>query len=221
MLMTPSVYANALPVNIYRDDSNKTQGGGIWSSMRLETESGWKKASDIVAGDQVLTLDNGLRTVWNVQRKRLDVRTDALPLVVAAGTAGNSREFLVPEKQVVMVESDQAEQLTGSRYALICASDLIGYMGVSRIVPPEEFEVVSLEFQNDEIVCAANGSLLLAAGSCQPENSDDLSLQNPRYRVLSSELATSLISKTVPEIQTSAWNNGIDAQVGCRCVDRV
>jgi len=221
MLMTSPICADAQPVKVHRNQSGSALKGGISSTMRLETDSGWKRASDIAAGDQVLTLDHGLRTVWNVRRKRLNARRDALPLIITAGAAGNSREFLIPEQQVVMVESDQVEQLTGSRFGLVCASDLIGYKGITKIVPPREFEVISLEFQNDEVVCAANGSLLLCAKPDKTDYSDDETLQDPSYDVLSSELAAALVSneKSNRAFQMSLWNNGRDVILGRRFAD--
>jgi len=222
MLLTSEISEISSRADVRCGPQRRGLDGGIGASVHLETDSGWKKASDIVPGDQVLTLDHGMRTVWNVRAKTMNSTKDSLPLIITVGAVGNCREFMVRDRQVVLFEMTEAEKFTGSRYVLVHASDLIGFKGISRIVPPKDFEVISLEFQNDEVVCAANGSYIFFPKSDETKNDGEASHEFPEYRILTSKFVTSLVSvmKSDSSFQISVWENGRDAQVGCRCADR-
>jgi len=167
---------------------------GISSTMRLATPLGWKNAAQLAVGEEVMTFDHGFQPIKSIKIKRHSVYNDAIPLIVTAGAVGNNREFLVPEHQAVLMESDKAEQLLGNPFALVRASDLLGYKGITRIVPSDEFHVVSLEFENDQVVVGANGGLLFCPTEARPMDASPRDrLQAPEYTIVSSVIAATLI----------------------------
>lgn len=142
---------------------------GIVSGNLIATESGWVCVEAISAGDKVLTFDNGVDRVLDVSRKELWNGRGACPrvmwpLAVPAGALGNCRAMLVLPYQNVMLESDMAEELFGDPFALVPASALEGYRGITRVCPAGKIEIISMRFAEDQVVYS-NGSGMLHCGS--------------------------------------------------------
>ena len=137
---------------------------GLVSGTRVATRMGWRPVEAIAVGDEVLPFDHGLQTVIEVRR---DVVWNAAstcpehlwPLRVPAGALGNLQEtYLLPE-QHVLVESDAAEDYLGDPFAMLPAEALIGFRGITRQMPTQMIEVVTLHFRRDEVVFANIGAL--------------------------------------------------------------
>ena len=165
---------------------------GIDAASRLATRTGRKSARDIKAGDEVLTFDNGWRSVRAVQKTLLTLHSDTLPIYVPAGALGNQTEFIVPEKQVVMIENDRAEMLFGDPFSLVRAKDLVGYNRICRIVPNEELEVVRIDFGTDEVVFGAGGELLFCPVSPTSVQLSDIYAGASPYKVLEPRMVVHL-----------------------------
>lgn len=186
---------------------------GIDASAHLATSTGHKAARDIKVGDQVLTFDNGLRAVRSVKKTHFAVRHDALPVFVPAGAIGNKADLVVPERQVLMIESDRAEALFGDPFALVRAGDLVGYNGICRIIPVKELELVTLEFETDEVVFGSKGELFFCALSQTTMQRSDTHAGKSAYTVLSPQLAVQLTqrSSTVQPYDLAETSRGADA----------
>lgn len=170
---------------------------GIGASTRLATSAGHKAARDIEVGDQVMTFDNGLRSVLSVTKTLVPVRHDALPIFVPAGAIGNRVEFVVPELQVVMIESDRAEALFGDPFVLVRAGDLVGYNGICRTIPMKEMELVTIEFEADEVVFGSTGELFFCPVSHKTIQRSDSYAGRSSYAVLPSDLAARLTKRHI------------------------
>lgn len=154
-------------------------GGGIVAGTQVATPHGWRGVEAIAVGDEVMTFDGGLQRVIGVSRSMLwtpnDNCPEALwPLHVPQGLIGNRRDLRLLPDAVVMIESDLAEQLFDDPFALIPAQALECLPGVERVHPGEFVEVVTLSFEQDEMVFAEGAALvfcpMIGASDVMPLN---------------------------------------------------
>jgi hypothetical protein len=142
---------------------------GLLSGLRLQTAFGLRPVEGVIAGDQVMTFDHGLRTVTAVRRRRLPTRPGALPpeqwpLRVPVGAFANPSVDLLCPGQPVVIESDYAEAVTGDPFVAIPVAALEGMRGVTRVPPTAEMEVITLEFAQPEVVISDGNALFLCLG---------------------------------------------------------
>lgn len=165
---------------------------GMIAGTKVATHAGWTAVETIREGQQVLTFDGGLQTVIAVTRHTLmadhgDI--SSWPMVVPAGALGNREDMMILPHQSVMIESDTAEDLTGDPFALIAATALNGYRGITQARPSDWVEVIQLHFAQDEIVFANIGALFLSRAKA-----DLMSDAAPSdYAVLSMDQAEDLV----------------------------
>jgi hypothetical protein len=143
---------------------------GFTAGTRLATDQGWRSVEAITVGDRVLTFDNGAQSVVAVTRGSHFAAGDALPSFAApvdvpANAIGNAEPMVLLPEQPVLVESDAAEAMTGDPFALLPAKALVGYRGIERFRSLRPVEVITLHFENDELVFADGGGLMLAASA--------------------------------------------------------
>lgn len=165
---------------------------GMIAGTKVATAAGWTGIETIQPGQQVLTFDGGLQTVTAVTRHILMADLDHLdswPLTVPAGALGNRAEMQILPHQPVMIESDLAEQMTGDPFALIPASTLVEFRGISQDRPSEWVEVIQLHFAQDEIVFANVGALFL----CRAQDTLMSDAGDEVYTVLDLETAEDLV----------------------------
>lgn len=140
---------------------------GLTFGTRVATALGWRPVEAITVGDQVMTFDNGLQMVVAVTRAihhpaAGDLPAFAVPIHVPIGAIDNDEPLVLLPEQIVMLESDAAETMTGDPFALVPAKALEGFRGVDRIRGIRPVEVISLHFENDEVIYVEGGALLLA-----------------------------------------------------------
>ncbi len=180
---------------------------GFASTTRIATERGWRRITDIKAGDRVFTFDNGAQTVMAVSRGSHFVASDSLPdftnpIHVPIQALGNEEPMVLLPEQVVMIESDVAEELTGDPFALIPAKLLVGFRGIERFRSLHPIEMATLHFEHDEIVYADGGALMLSpaaiAGFAMLDFVGGNALPAP-YTVWKGDQARELIAKMAEE----------------------
>lgn len=176
---------------------------GIDGATNLATSDGYKAAREIQVGDQILTFDHGLRTVRSVQKRITSTHIASLPIFVPAGAIGNEVDLVVPEHQVLMIENDHAEAMFGDPFVLVRAQDLVGYNGISRIVPVQELETVEIEFATDEVIFGAKGELFFCPVSRETIQRSDNFFEHSGYSILSPDMVVKLTPRTN---HTSAQN---------------
>lgn len=140
---------------------------GITSGTRIATAEGWRPVEYLTVGTHVLTFDNGPQEIVAITRSAQFVHGDvapdfASPIDVPAGVIGNSEPMVLLPEQNVMIESDEAEAISGDPFALVPAKALVGFQGVERFRALRPFEVITLHFANDEVIYAEGGALVLA-----------------------------------------------------------
>jgi Ca2+-binding RTX toxin-like protein len=124
------------------------------------TERGEVAVEDLVAGDLVMTLDNGLQPLRWIGRQhlpgaRLLVRPELQPVRIAAGAlggAGPSRSMLVSPQHRLLVTGALPELLFGEPEVLVPAVHLVGHADVTRAVPEDGVTYVHILFDRHEIV---------------------------------------------------------------------
>ena len=142
---------------------------GLLHSTRVATRFGWRPVQQLIAGDEVLTFDHGFQRITAIEHaiNWPDHKTcpeHAAPLMVPAGVLGNSEKIWMLPAQLVVVESDMAEILTGDPFALVPVDVLEGWKGITRVAPRAPHLVVVLHFEEDEVIYAGNGALLHSQG---------------------------------------------------------
>jgi hypothetical protein len=189
----------------YGADTAEGETAGLAQNTMIATAMGWRPAEGIVAGDKVLTFDNGLQTVTKVTRTRLweavgDCPREFWPLEVPRGVLGNREVMHLLPHQTVMIESDAAEDLYGDPFSLIPAVALEGMRGIHRVPPAFDFEVVQLHFAEEQVVFSQNGTLYLCASSRDIIDSVFEESKDPIYRILPVAEARNLAAISEQEI---------------------
>ena len=144
---------------------NPSLAEGVHASTLVATEMGWLPAGDLRPGDRIVTFDNGMVALRDAA---VSLQTTAgrtlprayWPLMVPEKALGNRREMLLMPEQNVLIESDEGEDLFGDPFLLVAASALDGYNGITRVAPAPEMKIVSLRFDDEQVVYA-NGMVLM------------------------------------------------------------
>ena len=135
---------------------------GLVAGTRVATRQGWRPVEAVNEGDEVLTFDEGMKTVVRIRRTRLsDMSRDAWPLRIPANAIGNRTEVLVLPDQLIVVENDAAEALVADAFAPIRAAELDGVMGISRVRPTDGLDVVTLFFDDEQMLFTNSGAMFV------------------------------------------------------------
>ncbi|MBY6158499.1 Hint domain-containing protein [Pseudooceanicola nitratireducens] len=173
---------------------------GLVEGTKVVTAKGFQRVEEIKAGDRVVTHDNGLQVVRAV--RRTPVWTAAVcprsmqPLFVPAGAIGNAADMILLPHQAVMVDSAAAREELGDASVLMLAKDLEGVRGITRITPEAPAYVVSLEFDNDEVIFAASGAMCI----CRAAVDVDAVAPTRAYTTLKSRSDAGLVAAVRAEL---------------------
>jgi hypothetical protein len=137
---------------------------GLVSGTKLATKMGWRSVEAISAGDEVLTFDEGLKPVVRVQSEvvtvaQMAVNPENWPVYVPAGAIGNQTELWLLPEQLVVIENDAAEAVTGDAFAPIPAQALVGLLGIERRRPEMDIQQVTLFFEDEQVVFSNSGAM--------------------------------------------------------------
>lgn len=181
--------------------SNVGQAEGIVAGTRIATAMGWRPVEAIAEGDMVMTFDHGLRPVVSVSRSQLFAGRSAcprhmMPLAVPPGALGNASPMLLLPEQNVLVESDLAEAVFGDPFALIPAAALEGYRGIDRITPHQRVEIITLGFEEEEVVYA-NGTGMIHCASVHGASFGAMMDEAAPYGVLPMDMARAIVAQMI------------------------
>ena len=139
---------------------------GLAASMRLATPDGWIDAGDLEPGDPVLTFEQGAMPVAAVFRsaQAAEVPPFFWPVYLPRGVMDNDHPVELLPAQMVMLESDLAEERFGEPFVMVPALALLGWNGITRR-PPREVEMVHLQFDSPQIIFAGRCLLLGCGGT--------------------------------------------------------
>lgn len=130
------------------------------AGTRILTAEGPVPVETLVAGDMVVTRDNGLQPLRWVGRRvlskvDLQARPELQPVRISAGAFGSSgpdRSILLSPQHRVLIEGARAEMYFGESEVLVPAKHLLGLSEVSRSLPAEGVTYVHILFDQHEIV---------------------------------------------------------------------
>ncbi len=178
--------------------------GGLIAGTLVATTLGWRPIERLCVGDEVMTFDDGVQEVTGVTRRLLPMTngqmlTGVRPLVsLPADLIGNRRPMLVPEGQALLIESDFAEAFLGDPFAALDASELIGLPGVRKMLPEEQVIVVTLSFNDDQMIFVEGNALALCPATrvAMPMSIEEAICadDDARYRVLSHDDAEMIVA---------------------------
>lgn len=150
---------------------------GLYSGTKVASQAGWRPVEAIEPGDQVLTFDAGLQRVSAVRRAPMlafdgpqepDCPPHHWPLEVPAKALGNRQALLIAPDQLVVLESDSAEDRYGDPFVLVPAAALEGWRGIAPVRPPRRAELVILGFEAPQIVHGTGALLYHCPGGYGP-----------------------------------------------------
>ncbi|MFX0547044.1 Hint domain-containing protein [Roseovarius sp. S1116L3] len=138
---------------------------GLSASVCVAGTGGWLALGAVAPGDLVLTFDAGLQPVAEILREPAWAgRGPLLPSLwlveVPSRALGNREVMHLAADQLVLIESDVAEAVTGDPFALVTARSLDGVRGIHRVPPQPGDEIITLTFAAEQIVFAAGGAML-------------------------------------------------------------
>jgi hypothetical protein len=195
---------NLQKTNQISESSGAYDGGatgamtGIIAGTSVATSMGWRDVVALQEGDMVLTFDGGLQQLKSISRSliwngRGDCPKAFWPLQVPKGALENAKEMQVLPRQGVMLESDIADEVLGDPFALIPAAALEGVRGIERVYSTNPVEVITLGFEDDQIVFAEQGALLFCAAGKDIVQDALMGLATPcPYKMLSEASAIHL-----------------------------
>ena len=196
---------------------------GLFTGTQLATAIGWRPVEAITVGDRVLTFDAGLRPVTAVRRAPMLAGEDDLcprrhwPLQVPAWATGNRDPLLLAPEQVVLIESDRAEELYGDPFTLIPAAALAGWRGIAPVRPRRDCELVTLGFSSPQIVYGNGAILFHCPGGFAHHGSwmqDFLGADEGAEAVLDFDRACALVADLIAEDEDEAFA-AAQAAVAC------
>jgi hypothetical protein len=132
---------------------------------RVASSLGWRAVEALAVGDNVLTFDNGMQRIVEIRRETYhlaapDSVADQWPVIVPRNALGHHDQLTLLADQGVLVESDAAADLYGDPFAVVPAAALVGLRGIFRAAPAQEMELISLGFEDDQVIYLDGGVLV-------------------------------------------------------------
>jgi hypothetical protein len=181
---------------------------GLIATTRVATAMGWRTVDAIAVGDEVLTFDNGMQRVTEVQRSTFWVGATHVPkhmwnVHIPAGALGNFDAITVLPHQGLLIESDAAVDQYGDPFAVVPAAALDGVLGITCQPPRQSLEVVTLYFADPQVIYA-EGNLLTHCPTRNVTLDEMLNQSKGTYDVLSQHDAAFLAECIAIERQATA-----------------
>jgi len=143
-----------------------TGTAGLVAGTQVATDAGWRPVETLCTGDRLLSFDNGVQPIVDLQREHLGAVAADRPVAklqavkVPVAALGNDAPFWLMPDQGVLLESDKALEILGDPFALVPARALVGVNGIRLAAPGGGVSVTTLAFARDEAVYTAGGPLL-------------------------------------------------------------
>ena len=135
---------------------------GIVAGTRVETESGWRAVESLLTGTKVQTYA-GLRRVARIERSFVEPANRSVNpepmLLVPGGVLNNCSAFYLLPDQLVLLETIYAEEVFGDAATLIPGAALTGFRGIEQVRPRGLVEIITLQFDEEDVVYGNTGVL--------------------------------------------------------------
>lgn len=163
---------------------------GLLAGSLVETERGWRPVETLARGARVATYDGGFCPIVRVERHHVWPAAEAEVIHVPGGALDNCSDFSLLPGQHLLVTSDVAEDVLDCAGALIPASALVGYRGITRQGLLRPAEVLSLRFDSEEIVYVNSGALI----HCAAEGPETAEARSAFFEVLDEARAEAMLA---------------------------
>lgn len=163
---------------------------GLLAGSLVETERGWRPVETLARGARVATYDGGFCPIVRVERHHVWPAAEAEVIHVPGGALDNCSDFSLLPGQHLLVTSDVAEDVLDCAGALIPASALVGYRGITRQGLLRPAEVLSLRFDSEEIVYVNSGALI----HCAAEGPETAEARSTFFEVLDEARAEAMLA---------------------------
>lgn len=128
----------------------------------IATLRGEVPVEKLTTKDRILTMDNGYKPLKWISSRKLSpdlflLFQDLRPIQISAGALGGGlpiRDLIVSPQHRVLVRSDIAERMFGSREVLVAAKQLLDMPGIDVIAGKQEVEYWHFMFDQHEVVFA-------------------------------------------------------------------
>lgn len=180
-----------------------TGQSGLLSGTRVPSNLGWRSVEELKVGDLVLTFDNAMQPIVDIQRETLVLPEGRnlgaqQPVRVPKGALFNRQELWLMPDQGMMVESEVAQDVLGDPYAVVPARMLVGFRGIESGLPGDRLNVTTLAFRRDEVVYLEGGMLAHCPCPQQVLNRPGVSARG-MYDVLEGRAARYLVNCLIEE----------------------
>ncbi|AHM05872.1 hypothetical protein roselon_03628 [Roseibacterium elongatum DSM 19469] len=140
---------------------------GLLSDNYVLTSRGTRRATEVRAGDEVMTFDDGFVPILGISKgytfsSNVTCPMHIWPLSVPAGVLGNAAPVRVMPDNSVLFEYDGR---SGLSFAVIPVRVLLGLAGVHSDDPTERQPSVHLETELPQLMAIDDGSYVLSHGS--------------------------------------------------------
>ncbi len=163
---------------------------GLLAGSLVETERGWRPVETLACGARVATYDGGFCPVARVERHHVWPAAEAEVIHVPGGALDNCCDFSLLPGQHVLVTSEVAEEVLDCAGALVPASALVGYRGITRQSLVRRVEVLSLRFAGEEVVYVNSGALV----HCAAEGPEAAEARSTFFEVLDEARASAMLA---------------------------
>lgn len=197
--------------HMVRQEQSGVVTQGILAGTRIASNLGWRSVEALAPGDKILTFDGGMQAIAEVRREALWAGGDAVPqqhwpVSVPVGALNNKCSLTIMPDQGILVESDVADEALQDPFAVLQARHMVGLRGIARSAPQAQADVITLVFEEDQVIYAEGGALMHA-----PKPGDLLSPAEqssvPRYQVLDPVLSALVADEMNLEDALSARQN--------------
>lgn len=118
----------------------------------IDTPGGRMPVERLVAGDLILTLDDGAQPLRWIGRRVVKTDADFAPIRIAANTFGDHDTLHVSPQHRILIRDERAELLFGEKEFLVAAKDLVDDHNVRRDTSEDTVEYVHLLFDKHQVV---------------------------------------------------------------------
>jgi hypothetical protein len=141
-----------------------TGQNGLLAGTHVASNLGWRSVDALCVGDKVLTFDQGMQPIVDIQRETRVVADDLIPrdqrpVRIPEGVLNNRRTLWLMPDQGVLIESDAACDPMGDPFAVVPARAFAGFSGIEAGLPGETLQVTTLAFEQDQVVFTEGGLL--------------------------------------------------------------
>ncbi|MBC7141412.1 MAG: Hint domain-containing protein [Rhodobacteraceae bacterium] len=172
---------------------------GLLAGSLVETERGWRPVETLARGARIATYDGGFCPVTRVERHHVWPAAGAEVIHVPGGALDNCSDFSLLPGQHLLVTSQVAEEVLDCAGALIPASALVGYRGITRQGLVRPAEVLSLRFAAEEVVYVNSGALI----HCAADGPEATEARSAYFEVLDEARAQAMLALIAAGAMTS------------------